>query len=124
MRVMEAEKDKKYVLLDLSVGFLSVFLILFLLITMGIRSHENRLDSECKDRLLALAQAQQLYLVKHTKFTADLEDLRPFLEPGHERMPMVCPINGNPLEARVQGDRYKIIAPGTDLYIETGDPSW
>jgi hypothetical protein len=124
MPVMEAQKDRQYVLLDLAVGFLVVFLVLFLLITMGIRTHENRLDEECKTRLLALATAEQLYLVEHSKFTADLEDLRPFLEPGMERMPMVCPINGNPLVARVQGDRYKIVAPGTEFYIETGDPSW
>lgn len=124
MRVMEAQTDRKYVLLDVAVGFLVVFLVLFLLVTMGIRTHANKLDEECKARLLALATAEQLYLVKNSKFTADLEDLRPFLEPGFERMPMVCPINGRPLDARVQGDRYKIIAPGTDFYIETGDPSW
>jgi hypothetical protein len=124
MPVMEAKKDRQYVFLDVAVGFLVVFLVLFLLITMGIRTHENRLVEECRTRLLALATAQQLYLVKNSKFTADLEDLRPFLEPGRERMPMVCPMNGNPLVARVQGDRYKIIAPGTKLYIETGDPSW
>jgi hypothetical protein len=124
MPVMEAKKDRRYFLLDFAVGFLVVFLVLFLLITMGIRTHADRLDEECKSRLLALATAQQLYLVKNSRFTADLEDLRPFLEPGRERMPMVCPINGNPLVARVQGDRYKIVAPGTELYIETGDPSW
>ena len=124
MPVMEAAKDRRYVLLDLAVGFLVVFLVLFLLVTMGIRTHESRLEEECKTRLLALATAQQLYLVKNSRFAADLEDLRPFLEPGRERMPMVCPINGNPLVARVQGDRYKIVAPGTEFYIETGDPSW
>lgn len=124
MPVMEATKARQYVWLDVSVGFLVVFLVLFLLITMGIRTHALKLEDECKSRLLALATAEQLYLVDHSKFTADLEDLRPFLEPGRERMPMVCPLNGKPLEARVQGDRYKIVAPGTKFYIETGDPSW
>jgi len=124
MRVMEQTKGERVVLLDLLVGFLVVFLVLFLLITMGIRSHAARLEEETKDRLLALATAQQLYLVDNSKFTSDLEDLRPYLEPGQERMPMVCPLNGNPLVARVQGDRYRIVAPGTEFYIETGDPSW
>ena len=124
MPVLEAQKQRRYVFLDFAVGVLVVFLVLFLLITMGIRTHANRLEEETKNRLLSLATAEQLYLVKHSKFTPELEDLRPFLEPGNERMPMVCPLNGKPLIARVQGDRYKIVAPGTEFYIETGDPSW
>ena len=50
--------------------------------------------------------------------------LETFLEPGKERIPFVCPITGNDFMLRVQGDRYKIIAPGTDFSITTGDPSW
>jgi hypothetical protein len=124
VRVLEKREDGKYPVLDLAVMALAVFLVVFLLVTMGIRTHADQLESECQARLLALATAQQLHLVKYTRFTADLEDLRPFLEPGRERMPMVCPLSGRPFEARVQGDRYKIIAPGTNFTIETGDPSW
>jgi hypothetical protein len=121
---MEKQQGRRFLLLDLVVAFLVVVLVLFILISMGIRSHAARLEEETKARLLALSTAEQLYLVENSKFTADLESLRPFLEPGRERMPMVCPLNGNPFEARVQGDRYKIVAPGTSFYIETGDPSW
>ena len=123
-RTTEDAPKRRFVLLDMIVGGLAVFLIMFLLITMGIRSHDARLRDTTKERLLALATAQQLYLVKHKQFTDDLESLRPFLEPGMERMPMVCPLNGEEFQARTQGDRYKIIAPGTEYQIETGDPSW
>lgn len=124
MRTLENVKGKRFVFLDLVVGALAVFLVLFLLVTMGIRSYEIRLEDECKARLLALAAAEQFYLSKHKNYTSDLELLRPFLEEERQRMPMVCPLNGETLQARTQGDRYKIIAPGTAYYVETGDPSW
>lgn len=123
-RTLDKGPPNRFVVLDMIVGGLAVFLVVFLLVTMGIRSHEARLQEETKNRLLALATAQQLYLVKNQKFTDDLESLRPFLEPGLERMPMICPLTGEEFQARTQGDRYKIIAPGTEYQIETGDPSW
>jgi hypothetical protein len=120
----EQEESGRYPLLDFLVGLLAFVLVAFLLITMGIRTEAARLEDQCQYRLLALAQAQQLYLVKNKKFAADLEALRPFLEEGQERMPFVCPITGNRFMVRTQGDRYKIIAPGTEYSINTGDPSW
>jgi hypothetical protein len=114
----------RYVLLDLVVVVLAVALVGFLVVTMGIRTGAAKLEEECQDRLLALAQAQQLYLVKNGAFADSLPELRPFLEPGKERIPFTCPITGSDFMLRVQGDRYKIIAPGTDYSILTGDPSW
>jgi hypothetical protein len=114
----------RYVALDLLVLVLAASLVVFLVVTMGIRTHAAQLEEECQSRLLALAQAQQLYLVKHTKFTDDLNALRPFLPPRKRRMPFECPKTGLEFMCRVQGDRYKIVAPGTDFSIETGDPSW
>lgn len=122
---MEQEPVKiRYLALDLLVAVLGVSLVLFLIVTMGIRTQAAQLEEECQDRLLALAQAQQLYLVKNTKYTDDLNALRPFLEPKRRRMPFECPKTGLEFQCRVQGDRYKIIAPGTEFSIETGDPSW
>lgn len=114
----------RYLGLDLLVVILVIVLVGFLWITMGIRTQAADLEEECKARLIALAQAQQLYLVKHTRYTDDLNALRPFLEPRLRRMPFECPETGLPFMARVQGDRYKIVAPGTEFFIETGDPSW
>ena len=109
---------------DVLVGVLAIALVAFLLVTMGMRTQDEKLEEACQERLLALAQAQQLYLVKNAQFAETLDELRPFLEPGKERIPFACPITGNPFLVRVQGDRYKIIAPGTDFSITTGDPSW
>ena len=122
--IVQRAPDRRFIPYDLLVVVLAVALVSFLLVTMGIRAKADRVEEECQDRLLALAQAEQLYLVKNTRYTADLEALRPFLEESRRNMPFVCPITGNPFMARVQGDRYKIIAPGTDFFIETGDPSW
>jgi len=114
----------RYFGLDLLVGVLGAALVVFLVVTMGIRTHAAKLEEECQARLLALAQAQQLYLVKNTKYTDDLNALRPFLEPRLRRMPFECPKTRLEFQCRVQGDRYKIVAPGTKFSIETGDPSW
>ena len=123
MKQREITKSR-YVVLDLLVLVLGAALIVFLVVTMGIRTQAAQLEEECQARLLALAQAQQLYLVKHTRYTDDLNALRPFLEPRLRRMPFECPKTGLAFMARVQGDRYKIVAPGTAFFIETGDPSW
>ena len=80
-------RDGRYVPLDLLVVVLAVALVAFLLVTMGIRTHAVELQEECQARLLALAQAQQLYLVKHTKYSDDLNALRPFLDRSRRRMP-------------------------------------
>jgi len=119
-----AARGRKYVPYDLLVAVLAITLVAFLLVTMGIRTHAVQLQEECQARLLALAQAQQLFLVKNTKYSDDLEALRPFMDPRRQRMPFECPESGHAFMVRVQGDRYKIIAPGTEFYIETGDPSW
>ncbi len=114
----------RYAFWDFIVWVLAFVLVAFLLITMGIRTEEARIENECQRRLLALAQAQQLYLVQNERFADELERLRRYLEVGDERMPFVCPITGNHFEIRVQGDAYKIVAPGTEYHILTGDPSW
>ena len=118
------ERSERFVQWDLLVAILAALLVGFLLVTMGIRDREAALEERCQNRLLALAQAQQMYLVKNAEFADDLNRLRPYLEQGWERMPFRCPITGNAFMVRVQGDRYKIIAPGTDFSITTGDPSW
>ncbi len=118
------ESVGKYVFWDVAVWILGFVLIAFLLITMGIRTEDDRLERECQRRLLALATAQQVYLVKNQRFADELERLRSYLEPADKRMAFVCPITGNHFEIRVQADKYKIVAPGTDYAIVTGDPSW
>jgi hypothetical protein len=118
-----AEKGR-FVWYDLLVVILAACLVGFLIVTMGIRTHAARLEEQCQERLLVLAQAQQLYLVKNGRFADSLVALRPFLEPGKEEIPFVCPITGNELQVKVQGDRYMIVAPGTEFSITTGDPSW
>ena len=118
------ETGQRYVPYDLIVLVLAIALVAFLIVTMGIRTHAAELEKACQQRLLALAQAQQLYLVNNQRYSDDLNALRPFLEPAKRRMPFECPKTQLEFMCRVQGDRYKIIAPGTELSIETGDPSW
>ena len=120
----EGPARPRFVLYDVAVVVLAVGLVAFLISTMGIRTYGVRLEEECQARLLELAQAQQMYLVRNAEFAGSLDALRPFLEPGKERIPFRCPITGNPFMMRVQGDRYKIVAPGTEFSITTGDPSW
>ncbi len=114
----------RYAFWDFIVWVLAFVLVAFLLITMGIRTEEARIENECQRRLLALAQAQQLYLVQNERFADELERLRRYLEVGAARMPFVCPITGNHFEIRAPGDAYKLVAPGTEYHIPTGDPSW
>jgi type II secretory pathway pseudopilin PulG len=109
---------------DLLVLFLAGALVAFLAVTMSIRTRAAELEAECQARLRALAQAQQLYLAQHSKYTTDLEALQPFLEPRLRRNPLLCPVTGLAFTCRVQGDRYRIVAPGTAFFIDTGDPSW
>lgn len=121
------------ILLDLLVVLLGVALVFFLVTTMGVRSQKQAIVDECQDRLLALSQAQQSYLVKYGEFSADLMALRPFLDPDHDDMPFTCPITGFDFAVAVQGDKYVILAPGTgsalaredgDFIVNTGDPNW
>ena len=123
-RVDQTVETGRYALLDVLVGVLIVALVAFLLVTMGIRTKAAELEDECQTRLVALAQAQQAFLIKNGKYSDELPGLRPFLDPEDRGIPFRCPITGNDFQVRVQGDRYKIIAPGTDFYILTGDPSW
>ena len=109
---------------DLLVLLLAGALVAFLVVTMSIRTRAAELEAECQARLRALAHAQQLYLAQHSKYTPDLEALRPFLEPQLRRNPFLCPVTGRAITCRVQGDRYRIVAPGTERFIDTGDPSW
>jgi competence protein ComGC len=114
-----------FLLYDLLVAVLAIALVVFLVITTGIRSHQAEMESRCKDELMALAQAQQLYLVKNGSFSNSLEDLRPFLEEeGYEKMSFVCPISEKPYRMLVEGQKYTIVAPGTEFRIDTGDPNW
>ena len=121
------------IVLDLAVAVLGVALVYFLVTTMGIRKDHQAVVNECQDRLLALSQAQQSYLVEHGEFARELGELRPFLDVDHERMPFVCPITGFDFAVAVQGDKYVILAPGTgsalaredgDFKVTTGDPNW
>jgi hypothetical protein len=95
-----------------------------LVITTGIRSHQAEMERNTKDQLLALAQAQQQYLVKNGSYANSLEELRPFLEEGYQRMDFVCPLSEKPYRLLLDGQRYRIVAPGTEFRIETGDPNW
>jgi hypothetical protein len=123
-RTSQKSSTGRYFLLDVLVMALVVALIAFLVSTMGVRTKEAQLQSECQSRLLALAQAEQGYLVKHSVYSEDLNALRPFLDPEKRNIPFRCPITGNDYQVKVQGSRYLILAPGTDYSISTGDPSW
>lgn len=109
---------------DFAVAVLAVALTAFLVITMGIRSKEAAVHALCQDRLMALSQAQQSYLVQHGEYADELYLLRPLLDAKHQRMPLVCPITGHKFEAFVQAERYIILAPYTPYSINTGDASW
>ena len=108
-------------LLDALVGVLAVSLIIFLVITMGVRSDEQAVHSLCQERLMALSLAQQSYLVEKGKYADNLLDLVPYLD---KRMPLVCPITGHKFEVFVQQERYIILAPYTPYNVNTGDASW
>jgi hypothetical protein len=123
MRQERGERPS-HLALDLLVALLAVALVAFLVVTMGIRTQAAELEAECQARLQALAQAQQLYLAQHSRYTTDLEALRPFLEPRLRRMPLLCPVSGLAFTCVVRGDRYKIVAPGTGFFVDTGEPSW
>lgn len=110
--------------LDVLVALLATVLVGFLLTTMNVRRHDEAVVRECQDRLTALAQAEQAFLIKNGRFADDLTALRPFLEPGRETMPFTCPITGHDLEVVVQGERYVLLAPGTGFSVLTGDPNW
>ncbi len=113
-----------FLIYDLLVAVLAIALVVFLVITTGIRSHQAEMESRCKNELLALAQAQQQFLVKNGSFANSLEELRPFLEEGYERMSFVCPMSEKPYRLLVDAQKYAIVAPGTEFRIETGDPNW
>jgi hypothetical protein len=110
--------------LDVMVALLAAVLVAFLLMTMNVRRRDAAVVRECQNRLMALAQAEQAFLIQHGRFADSLPALRPFLEPGQETMPFTCPITGNQLEVVVQGERYVLLAPGTGFSVLTGDPNW
>lgn len=133
MSSLEKAPTGRYVGLDALVGVLAVLLVVFLVVTMGVRDQKQSVVDECQERLLALAQAQQNHLVKNGAFADNLQTLRPFLEEEYRGMSYLCPITGDSLQVAVQGDKYLLIAPYTRLYVErleedfsinTGDPSW
>lgn len=110
--------------LDIVVGVMSVVLVAFLLATMNVRREDAAVVQECHERLMALAAAQQGYLIKHGRFADDMKQLRPFLDPARRDMPLKCPITGLDLELVVQGQKYILLAPGTGFSVMTGDPNW
>lgn len=109
---------------DLVVLTLAVALTAFLMITMNIRRQEERLIERCQDRLMAVSQAQQAYLVDNGEYTDNLLALRPYLDEEHQNMPFLCPITGNRMEMAVQQERFIVIAPYTGYSVNTGDASW
>jgi len=117
-------KAPRTLVLDLLVVLLAAVLVAFLLATMNVRKEEAAVVTACHERLMALAQAEQGYLIKHGRFSDDLNALRPFLEPEYRNMPFKCPITGFDLEVVVQGQKYILLAPGTGYSVMTGDPNW
>ncbi|MBZ0266852.1 hypothetical protein K8I85_01735 [bacterium] len=109
---------------DIVVGALAVALVVFLVITMGVRQQEETLVERCHDRLMAVSQAQQSYLVANGKYAEDFIDLVPYMDQEHRRMPFLCPITGRRLEMLVQQERYIVLAPYTGYSVNTGDASW
>lgn len=124
MATAEIRETGQYRLWDLVVGVLALALIVFLMITMGIRSDEAARIALCHERLTALSQAQQSYLVKNGKYAEKLWDLGPFLDEEHSEMSFRCPITGKPFEMAVQANKYIVLAPYTGYSINTGDTSW
>lgn len=120
----EIVETGKYALWDTVVGVLGVMLVVFLMITMGIRSQDAEVRARCREHLLALSHAQQHHLVAHGKYTDDLRRLVPFLDDDHAKMSMLCPITGEPFRVAVQGTRYIVLAPYTGFSVHTGDTSW
>ena len=117
-------RTRRFLGWDIVVLVLAVALTAFLLITMGIRSHEEALIQRCQDRLMAVSHAEQAYLVAKGEYADDITKLRPYLDADHENMPFLCPITGHRLELAVQGDRFIVLAPYTGYSVNTGDASW
>jgi len=117
-------RSQRYLGWDVTVLLLAAALAAFLLITMGIRSKEERLIELCQDRLMAVSAAQQSYLVANGEYADDILKLRPYLDEEHKKMPFLCPITGHRIEMAVQQERYLILAPYTGYSVNTGDASW
>ena len=117
-------KAPRTFMLDALVVILAGVLVAFLVTTMTVRRDEAAVVKACQTRLMALAQAEQGYLIKHGRFADNLPALRPFLEPADRDMPFKCPITGLDLEVVVQGQKYILLAPGTGYSVLTGDPNW
>jgi hypothetical protein len=115
---------QRYLGWDIVVAILAMALGAFLLITMGVRRHEEALVQRCQDRLMAVSHAQQAYLVANGEYTEDITKLRPYLDDKHKNMPFLCPITGHRLEMAVQGARFIVLAPYTGYSVNTGDASW
>lgn len=117
-------KAPRTLVLDVLVVLMAAVLVAFLVATMNVRKDEAAVVSACHERLMALATAEQGYLIRHGRFADDLNALRPFLEPEYRDMPFKCPITGLDLEVVVQGQKYILLAPGTGFSVMTGDPNW
>ncbi len=124
LSTLEIRETGRYRGWDFVVLALAVALVAFLTITMDIRSDKAARVDACQQKLQAISQAQQSYLVAHGKYAEDLFDLYPFLSEEMKPMSFLCPITGKPLEMAVQGNKYLILAPYTEYSINTGDPSW
>jgi hypothetical protein len=120
---VEVKAPRTY-LLDALVAILAAILVAFLVTTMNVRKDEAAVVKQCQARLMALAQAEQGFLIKHGRFADNLPALRPFLEPADRNMPFTCPITGLDLEVVTQGQKYILLAPGTGFSVMTGDPNW
>jgi hypothetical protein len=116
--------SNRYLGWDLVVGVLAILLAAFLIITMGVRSKEEALVERCHDRLMAISQAQQSYLVAKGKYAENFIELLPYMDQEHRRMPFLCPITGRKFEMLVQQERYIVLAPYTSYSVNTGDASW
>lgn len=117
-------RAQRYLGWDITVAALAVALVAFLMITMNVRRSEEALIERCQDRLMAVSQAEQAYLVAKGEYADDLLQLRPYLDDAHKKMPFLCPITGHRLELAVQQERYLVLAPYTGYSVNTGDASW
>ena len=109
---------------DIIVLVLAVALGGFLMITMSVRRADDVVIKKCQDRLMAISQAQQSYLVAQGQYAEGFVELVPYLDKEHRGMAFLCPITGRRLEMLVQQERYVVLAPGTGYIVNTGDASW
>ena len=109
---------------DILTGVLIAGLAALIIITVG---HQDRVAAErdlCRSRMMALAEAQEMYLARNGKYTRSIQEL---LKLDPEIIPR-CPTSGLYIEMSLSSEgEYTITSPMPSLeygQIVRGKTSW